>query len=121
MSPVWGMCSHERDNFQMLILSRILDTDALTDMVSIMVNKHEYKPSLQDVMDNQTYSFFSSSSSSTRFPRERIESMGVNIDISDLEFRQGCVWVSFSHVLHESRIHPKDDQYPNFTRFETHV
>jgi hypothetical protein len=25
--------------------------DALADMVSIMVNKHTYKPSLQDVMD----------------------------------------------------------------------
>ena len=28
-----------------------LDPDALTDMVSIMVNKHVYKLSLQDVMD----------------------------------------------------------------------
>ncbi len=28
-----------------------LDPDALADMVSIMVNKHMYKPSLQDVMD----------------------------------------------------------------------
>ena len=28
-----------------------LDPDALDDMVSIMVNKHKYKPSLQDVMD----------------------------------------------------------------------
>jgi hypothetical protein len=28
-----------------------LDPDALVDMVSIMVNKHAYKPSLQDVMD----------------------------------------------------------------------
>ena len=28
-----------------------LDPDALTDMVSIMVNKNVYKPSLQDVMD----------------------------------------------------------------------
>ena len=28
-----------------------LDPDALTDMVSIMVNKHEYNPPLQDVMD----------------------------------------------------------------------
>ena len=28
-----------------------LDPDVLTDMVSIMVNKHTYKPSPQDVMD----------------------------------------------------------------------
>ncbi len=43
--------------------------------------------------------------------------MGGNIDISGLEFRQGCVWVSFPHVLHESLIHPKNDQYPNFSGF----
>ena len=34
-----------------------LDPDALTDMVLIMVNKHVYKPSLQDVMD-QYYEMF---------------------------------------------------------------
>ena len=28
-----------------------LDPDALSDMVSIMINKHTYNPSLQDVMD----------------------------------------------------------------------
>ncbi len=28
-----------------------LDPDALADMVSIMVNKHAYKPSLKDIMD----------------------------------------------------------------------
>ena len=28
-----------------------LEPDALTDMVSIMVNKYAYKPSLKDVMD----------------------------------------------------------------------
>ncbi len=28
-----------------------LDPDALVDMVSIMVNKHTYKPSLKDIMD----------------------------------------------------------------------
>ena len=28
-----------------------LDPDTLTDMVSIMVNKHTYKPSLKDIMD----------------------------------------------------------------------
>ncbi len=41
--------------------------------------------------------------------------MGVNVGIRGLAFRQGCVWVSFSHVLHESTIHPKYDQHPNFT------
>ena len=28
-----------------------LDPDTLADMVSIMVNKHAYKPSLKDIMD----------------------------------------------------------------------
>ena len=28
-----------------------LDPDTLADMVSIMVNKHTYKPSLKDIMD----------------------------------------------------------------------
>ncbi len=28
-----------------------LDPEALSDMVSIMVNKHVYKPPLKDVMD----------------------------------------------------------------------
>ena len=34
-----------------------LDPDVLTDMVSIMVNKHTYKPSLKDVMD-KNYEMF---------------------------------------------------------------
>ena len=46
---MWIKCSHGRDNFQKLILTQTHDT--LTDMVSIMVNKHVYKPSLQEVMD----------------------------------------------------------------------
>ena len=41
--------SYGRNNFQKLIL--ILDPDTLTDMVSIMVNKIEYKPSVKDIMD----------------------------------------------------------------------
>jgi hypothetical protein len=28
-----------------------LDPDTLSDMVSIMVNKHVYRPSLKDIMD----------------------------------------------------------------------
>ena len=32
-----------------------LDPDTLADMVSIMVNKHEYKSSLKDIMDKYYY------------------------------------------------------------------
>jgi hypothetical protein len=44
---MWSKCSHGRDNFQKLILTQ---TPSLT-LVSIMVNKHAYKPSLKDIMD----------------------------------------------------------------------
>jgi hypothetical protein len=37
-------CSHRRDNFQKLILTQT------TSLVSIMVNKHAYKPSLKEVI-----------------------------------------------------------------------
>ena len=32
-----------------------LDPDTLTDMVSIMVNKFAYKPSVKDIMDRYYY------------------------------------------------------------------
>ena len=49
LRSMWRKFSYGRNNFQKLIL--ILDPDTLTDMVSIMVNKIEYKPSVKDIMD----------------------------------------------------------------------
>ena len=46
---MWSKFSHGRDNFQKLILT---PTPSLTlMMVSIMVNKLAYKPSVKDIMD----------------------------------------------------------------------
>ena len=56
---MWSKCSHGRENFQKLILTltvRIVDhyryhVNETVDMVSIMINKHEYKSSVKDIMD----------------------------------------------------------------------
>jgi hypothetical protein len=41
------------------------------------------------------------------------------IRINYFEFRQGSVWVTRPHVLHELVIHPEHDQYPNLLSFQT--
>ena len=43
---MWIKCSHGWDNFQVNV-----DPDSISDMVSIMINKHTYKHSVKDTMD----------------------------------------------------------------------
>jgi hypothetical protein len=48
---MWSKFSHGRDNFQKLILTQTPGGHTLADMVSMMVNKLVYKPSVKDIMD----------------------------------------------------------------------